>query len=70
MKWTLLLLPALAFAQFHRADHDREIRYWLLDPATRKAYTVTPNAGLQEFKGDVLRTEDPVLELPLTKVFA
>lgn len=30
----LLLLPALAFAQFHRADQDREIRYWLLDPST------------------------------------
>ena len=36
MKWTLLLLPALAFAQFHRADHDREIRYWLLDPSTHQ----------------------------------
>lgn len=32
----LLLIPALAFAQFHRADQDREIRYWLLDPSTHK----------------------------------
>ncbi len=31
-----VLLPALAFAQFHRADQDREIRYWLLDPSTHK----------------------------------
>jgi hypothetical protein len=34
VKLTLFLLPALAFAQFHRADQDREIRYWLLDPST------------------------------------
>ena len=32
----LLLIPALAFAQPHRAEQDREIRYWLLDPATHK----------------------------------
>ncbi len=30
----LLLLPVLAWGQFHRAEQDREIRYWLLDPAT------------------------------------
>jgi hypothetical protein len=36
MKWLLLLVPALAFAQFHRAEQDREIRYWLLDPSTHK----------------------------------
>jgi hypothetical protein len=27
------LFPLLAFGQFHRAEQDREIRYWLLDPA-------------------------------------
>lgn len=36
MKWLLLLVPAVALAQFHRADQDREIRYWLLDPATHQ----------------------------------
>lgn len=36
MKWTLLLIPSLALAQFHRADQDREIRYWLLDPSTHQ----------------------------------
>ncbi len=36
MKFALLLIPALAFAQFHRADQDREIRYWLLDPSTHQ----------------------------------
>ena len=30
----MLVLPLLAFGQFHRAEQDREIRYWLLDPAT------------------------------------
>ena len=32
----LALLPGAAFAQFHRAEQDREIRYWLLDPATQQ----------------------------------
>jgi hypothetical protein len=36
MRWTLLLVPALAFGQFHRAEQDREIRYWLLDPSTHQ----------------------------------
>jgi hypothetical protein len=33
VKRLLWLLPLLASAQFHRAEQDREIRYWLLDPA-------------------------------------
>jgi hypothetical protein len=33
VKRLLLLVPLLAMAQFHRAEQDREIRYWLLDPA-------------------------------------
>lgn len=33
MKAALPLLAAVAFGQFHRAGQDREIRYWLLDPA-------------------------------------
>ena len=36
MKWLALLIPALAFGQFHRAEQDRDIRYWLLDPATHE----------------------------------
>ena len=36
MKWLLLLVPALVFGQFHRAEQDREIRYWLLDPASHQ----------------------------------
>jgi hypothetical protein len=37
VKWSILfILPALAFGQFHRAEQDREIRYWLQDPATHQ----------------------------------
>ena len=36
MKLLMLLLPAMAFAQFHRAEQDREIRYWLLEPSTHQ----------------------------------
>jgi len=43
---------------------------WVLDPSDQHVYVATPATGLQEFKGDVLRTEDPVLELPLAEVFA
>lgn len=32
----LWLIPAALLAQFHRAEQDREIRYWLLDPATHQ----------------------------------
>ncbi len=49
----------------------RGVRYlWLIDSSTRHVYIATPSTGLQEFKGDVLRTENPVLELPLAEVFA
>ena len=37
MKWlAALLLPGLLSAQFHRAEQDREIRYWLLDPQSHQ----------------------------------
>src|SRR2546422_11283484 len=39
MKKLLLLLafvPLALLAQFHRAEQDREISYWLLDPATHQ----------------------------------
>ena len=36
MKWILFFLPVLVFGQFHRAEQDREIRYWLQDPATHQ----------------------------------
>jgi len=32
----LLLIPVALLAQFHRAEQDREINYWLLEPATHQ----------------------------------
>jgi hypothetical protein len=32
----LLLVPGILFAQFHRAEQDREIHYWLLEPDTHQ----------------------------------
>jgi hypothetical protein len=32
----LILIPALCWAQPHRAEQDREIRYWLLDPPSHQ----------------------------------
>jgi hypothetical protein len=32
----IAITAALSRAQFHRADGDREIRYWLLDPSTHQ----------------------------------
>lgn len=32
----LVLISVSAFGQFHRAEQDREIRYWLLDPSTHR----------------------------------
>jgi len=36
MKFALLLIPGLLAAQVHRAEQDREISYWLLDPSTHQ----------------------------------
>jgi hypothetical protein len=36
VKYALLLIAALLAAQVHRAEQDREIRYWLMDPATHQ----------------------------------
>lgn len=32
----LALIPVVAFGQYHRAEQDREIRYWLLEPGTHQ----------------------------------
>lgn len=46
------------------------VRYvWVLDPASRRAYVATAESGLHEFKGPVLRTENPSLDLPFDSVF-
>lgn len=41
---------------------------WVLDPETKQVYIATPVEGLREVEGKVLRTENPVIELPLDEV--
>ena len=42
---------------------------WVIDPETRQAYSATTAEGLREVKTGVLRTESPVIEMPLADVF-
>ncbi|MSV32525.1 MAG: Uma2 family endonuclease [Bryobacterales bacterium] len=42
---------------------------WVIDPETRQAYTANAAEGLREVKTGVLRTESPVIEMPLAEVF-
>src|SRR5258708_2548243 len=42
---------------------------WVLDPETRQAFVATAAEGLKEVKDGVLRTENPVLEMPLDELF-
>jgi len=42
---------------------------WVLDPATHRAWTITAADGWREVKSGVLRTENPVIEVPLAEVF-
>jgi Uma2 family endonuclease len=44
------------------------VRYvWILDPQTREAF-VYIDAGMRAVK-DVLRTENPAIEIPLSEIF-
>ena len=74
----LLLLTAAALAQesFHRAEQDREIRYWLLDPASHQFrishdFTVT-RAGQKSVhsfvrKGSVVSPDAKMIDLDTGK---
>jgi hypothetical protein len=74
----LLLLPTLLVAQesFHRAEQDREITYWLLDPATHQFrishdFTVT-RAGQNSVhsfvrKGSVVSPDAKMIDLDTGK---
>ena len=42
---------------------------WLLDPETRRVYVATKEQGLHQYKGEVLRTENPAVEVPLREIF-
>ena len=43
---------------------------WILDPNSKRAYTVTKAEGLREFKGEILQIADPPLEMDLRRIFA
>jgi len=43
---------------------------WVLDPSSKRAYIATTETGFRETRERVLKTENPVLELPLDEVFA
>jgi len=42
---------------------------WLLDPAFKRAYTVTKAEGLREFKGEILQIANPPLGMDLRRIF-
>jgi len=42
---------------------------WVVDPFERRAYTYL-RGDLQEVKDGILRTQDPVIEVPLKDIFA
>jgi len=67
-----LALPLAAQESFHRAEQDREIRYWLLDPATHQFrishdFTVTRagQASVHSFvrKGSVVAPDAKMIDL-------
>jgi Uma2 family endonuclease len=43
---------------------------WVLDPKTKRTYVATASQSLREVKTSVLRTENPVLEVPLGEILA
>ena len=40
---------------------------WVFDPSTHQVYVATASASFRDFKGAILRTESPALELPSSK---
>jgi hypothetical protein len=42
---------------------------WILDPNSKRAYTVTQNEGLREFKGEILQMAKLPLEMDLKRIF-
>jgi len=42
---------------------------WLLDPDFKRAYTATKTEGLREFKGEILQSESPPLQMDLRRIF-
>jgi hypothetical protein len=78
VKRALIAFALLAMAQqsFHRAEQDREIRYWLLDPSTHQFrishdFTVTRagQASVHSFvrKGSVVAPDAAIIDLDTGK---
>lgn len=42
---------------------------WVIDPLTRRAWVHTSD-GMKEAKDEILRMNDPAVELPLLEIFA
>ncbi|HEY7389603.1 MAG TPA: Clp protease N-terminal domain-containing protein [Bryobacteraceae bacterium] len=53
--------------EVHIAEGVAEV--WLLDPDSKRAYTVTKTEGLREFTGEILRIANPPLEMDLSRIF-
>jgi Uma2 family endonuclease len=68
-----ILSPDDRMSRVHTRVHDyleMGVPYvWILDPESRCAYIATKAEGLREEKGEVLRTENPALEVPLGEIF-
>ena len=75
--------PFLLIGIISPADRFTEVRHgideqlavgvhnlWLFDPGTGHVYIATHETGFHEFKGTILRTDNPVLELPIAEVFS
>jgi hypothetical protein len=67
-----LLAPLTVAAQFHRAEQDREISYWLLDPATHQffiSHDFTVSRPGQKYvhsfvrKGSVVASDSRMMDL-------
>jgi Uma2 family endonuclease len=43
---------------------------WVLDPATKQAYSVTGEQGTREVTDGVLRSHHPAIEVPLAEIFS
>jgi Uma2 family endonuclease len=41
---------------------------WIIDPYSKKAWTMTPEAGITEVADGVLRSANPNLELPISDI--
>jgi Uma2 family endonuclease len=47
------------------------VRYvWVLDPGTKRAWSITAAEGWREEMSGSLKTADPALEMPLAEIFA